>query len=134
MVLLHSLDHPGCLSTLRYSLIVVAAMLQRILHVVGSSCMIAAPVYPNWVSAIWPLELGNIFAGAERRGRLTQTRVSEFLALIGGLDIEIDDETRRVLFARRSHSPARRASPLRTPRTLNWLSAWACPSPPRIIN
>lgn len=45
------------------------------------------------VSAIWPLELGNILAGAERRGRLTPTRVSEFLALIGGLDIEIDDET-----------------------------------------
>jgi predicted nucleic acid-binding protein len=45
------------------------------------------------VPAIWPLELGNILAGAERRGRLTPTRVSEFLALIGGLDIEIDDET-----------------------------------------
>jgi predicted nucleic acid-binding protein len=47
------------------------------------------------VPAIWPLELGNILAGAERRGRLAPTRASEFLALIGGLDIdiEIDDET-----------------------------------------
>lgn len=40
------------------------------------------------VPAIWPLELGNILAGAERRGRLTPTRASEFLTLIGGLDNE----------------------------------------------
>lgn len=45
------------------------------------------------VPALWPLELGNILAATERRGRLTSTRAAEFLALIGGLDIEIDGET-----------------------------------------
>jgi predicted nucleic acid-binding protein len=45
------------------------------------------------VPALWPLELGNILAAAERRGRLTPPRVTEFLALINNLDIEIDGET-----------------------------------------
>ena len=45
------------------------------------------------VPALWPLELGNILAAAERQGRLTPPRVTEFLALINGLDIEIDGET-----------------------------------------
>jgi len=45
------------------------------------------------VPALWPLELGNILATAERRGRLTSARGAEFLGLLDGLDIEVDHET-----------------------------------------
>lgn len=43
--------------------------------------------------AIWPLELGNVLAMAERRGRITSAAIAEFLALVGDLTILIDEET-----------------------------------------
>jgi predicted nucleic acid-binding protein len=43
--------------------------------------------------AIWPLELGNVLIGAERKKRITHAEVSEFVELIQKLNIEIDSET-----------------------------------------
>jgi predicted nucleic acid-binding protein len=47
------------------------------------------------VPALWSLEMANILAAAERRGRLSAARISEFIALLEGLAIEVDDETAR---------------------------------------
>jgi predicted nucleic acid-binding protein len=45
------------------------------------------------VPAIWPLEIANVLAVAERRGRLAPADISEFIALLAGLDISVDGET-----------------------------------------
>lgn len=45
------------------------------------------------VPAIWPLEIGNVLAMAERRGRIDTTKIAEFLALVEDISIVIDDET-----------------------------------------
>jgi predicted nucleic acid-binding protein len=45
------------------------------------------------VPAIWPIELANVLANAERRGRIVSSGIAEFLALIAPLDIQVDAET-----------------------------------------
>jgi predicted nucleic acid-binding protein len=45
------------------------------------------------VPAIWPLEIANVLANAERRGRIGPDGISEFVALLAALDIAIDGET-----------------------------------------
>ena len=45
------------------------------------------------VPAIWPLEVSNILASAERRKRIDAAGIGEFLALIESLDIRVDGET-----------------------------------------
>ena len=47
---------------------------------------------PAAAPALMPLELANILALAERRRRITPARIAEFVALIGGLPIVIDDQ------------------------------------------
>jgi predicted nucleic acid-binding protein len=44
------------------------------------------------VPAWWFLELTNVLALAERKRRITSAKVAEFIALIGGFDLEIDEE------------------------------------------
>jgi predicted nucleic acid-binding protein len=45
------------------------------------------------VPAIWHLEIANVLALSERRGRITPARSSEFLSLLETLAIEVDEET-----------------------------------------
>lgn len=45
------------------------------------------------VPGIWPLEIANVLANGERRGRLAAADISEFVALLAGLDITVDEET-----------------------------------------
>ena len=45
------------------------------------------------VPALWHLELANALAVGERSKRITPARTSEFVALIGGLPIVIDEQT-----------------------------------------
>lgn len=45
-----------------------------------------------FVPAIWPLEVGNAFLAAERRGRLTQADTVQFLALLWQLPIVVEPE------------------------------------------
>ncbi len=45
------------------------------------------------VPALWPLEVGNILAHAERRQRTTPTRIEQFLEQLRALPIRVDDET-----------------------------------------
>ena len=45
------------------------------------------------VPAIWPLELANSVVIAERRGRITTTATSNFIALIEGLGVQVDPHT-----------------------------------------
>ena len=45
------------------------------------------------VPAIWHLEIANVLALSERRGRLTPANSSEFIALLETLDVVIHDET-----------------------------------------
>jgi predicted nucleic acid-binding protein len=52
------------------------------------------------VPAIWHLEIANVLALSERRGRITPARSSEFIALLESLVIVIDEETPSRAFAR----------------------------------
>ena len=45
------------------------------------------------VPAIWPLEVANILASAERRKRIDPAGIGEFLALVESLDIRVDGDT-----------------------------------------
>jgi predicted nucleic acid-binding protein len=45
------------------------------------------------VPAIWHLEIANVLALSERRGRITPANTSEFIALLETLVIVIDEET-----------------------------------------
>jgi predicted nucleic acid-binding protein len=45
------------------------------------------------VPSIWPLEVVNAFANAERRGRLQPARTGELIAEIAKLGIEVDSHT-----------------------------------------
>jgi predicted nucleic acid-binding protein len=45
------------------------------------------------VPAIWHLEIANVLALSERRGRITQAQSTEFIGLLETLDIIIDEET-----------------------------------------
>jgi predicted nucleic acid-binding protein len=45
------------------------------------------------VPALWHLELANALALGERKRRITAARIGEFVALIGGLPIVIDELT-----------------------------------------
>lgn len=42
---------------------------------------------------IWPLEIGNVLAMAERRGRIDAAQIAEFLGLVRDLPVAIDEET-----------------------------------------
>ena len=42
---------------------------------------------------IWPLEVGNILIQAQRKNRITYANISEYLALLNSLNIQIDRET-----------------------------------------
>jgi predicted nucleic acid-binding protein len=45
------------------------------------------------VPSLWHLELANALVSGERHRRITRARVNEFIALIGGLPIVIDEQT-----------------------------------------
>ena len=47
---------------------------------------------PAHVPALWAIEIGNILLGAEKRRRITQARVVEFLGILGELDIRVDPD------------------------------------------
>jgi predicted nucleic acid-binding protein len=53
-----------------------------------------------FVPAIWHLEIANVLALSERRGRITPARSSEFIALLETLDVVVDDETPPRAFGR----------------------------------
>lgn len=61
------------------------------------------------VPQLWLLEVGNVLIQAERRGRITEARITEFLALLTTLDIEADNETslragREIIALSRTHT------------------------------
>ena len=45
------------------------------------------------VPIIWHLEIANVLALSERRGRITPANSSEFIALLETLDVLVDEET-----------------------------------------
>lgn len=45
------------------------------------------------VPVLWHMEVGNILLQAQKKGRLTEARVTEFCELLESLPIEIDAET-----------------------------------------
>lgn len=45
------------------------------------------------VPSHWPLEVANVLAVCERRGRVTAARIAEFLSFLGSLPIAVDDRT-----------------------------------------
>ena len=45
------------------------------------------------VPSLWHLELANALALGERKKRITPARTAEFIALVGGLPIVIDEQT-----------------------------------------
>jgi predicted nucleic acid-binding protein len=47
---------------------------------------------PAHVPSLWYLEIGNILLGAERRKRITQARSTEFVGILGELDIQVDPD------------------------------------------
>ncbi len=47
---------------------------------------------------LWPLEVANVLAMSERRGRVTSARITHFVTMLGNLPIAIDDETAKQAF------------------------------------
>lgn len=45
------------------------------------------------VPAVWFAEIGNVLLAAERRGRVASADVSEYLALLGALDMDVDADS-----------------------------------------
>jgi predicted nucleic acid-binding protein len=45
------------------------------------------------VPAIWHLEIANVLALSERRGRITSAKSGEFIGLLGTLGVVVDEET-----------------------------------------
>ena len=45
-----------------------------------------------WVPGWWFVELTNVLAVAERKGRIKRDKTAEFIALVEGFDLETDDE------------------------------------------
>lgn len=52
------------------------------------------------VPSVWPLEIANTLAMAERRGRIARTDATEFVALLGSLAVVVDGETTHQAFGR----------------------------------
>ena len=50
------------------------------------------------VPAHWPLEVGNVLAMAEKRKRISVADSTEFVRLLGALDIQVDEETSARVF------------------------------------
>ncbi len=50
------------------------------------------------VPSIWLLEVTNVLSMAEKRGRITMADSSEFLSLLGSLQMEIDAESLKRVF------------------------------------
>lgn len=46
-----------------------------------------------FVPSLWPLEVTNSLLVGERRGRLTQAKVAQFVAVLESLAIYVDDQT-----------------------------------------
>src|SRR5437763_10271120 len=53
----------------------------------------ALPDARAFVPSLWPLEVGNALLVGERRGRITEARVTQFLALLQTQSITLDEET-----------------------------------------
>jgi predicted nucleic acid-binding protein len=47
------------------------------------------------VPSIWPVEVANVLAVTERRGRVSESRIAYFLKRLEGLPIRIDTQTAR---------------------------------------
>lgn len=45
------------------------------------------------VPSIWPLEVANVLAISERKGRTNQAKITQFLQLLGDLPITVDAKT-----------------------------------------
>lgn len=52
------------------------------------------------VPTLWPIEVSNVLALAERRGRITFAESAQLIALLGTLDISIDTEAPSLAFTR----------------------------------
>jgi predicted nucleic acid-binding protein len=66
-----------------------------ILSVLEDEVNEAAAIVPN----LWPLEVLNALIIAERRNRITYDEAQEFLAVIHGLDIEVEHATSDLAFS-----------------------------------
>lgn len=53
-----------------------------------------------WVPALWHLELGNVLLGAQRKGRIDQAGIEQFLSALDVYDIEVDPETMAVAWSK----------------------------------
>ena len=50
------------------------------------------------VPSLWPLEVANVLATCERRGRITSAEIAQFLQMLGNLPIIVDSETAKRAF------------------------------------
>jgi predicted nucleic acid-binding protein len=53
-----------------------------------------------WVPALWPLEVANILAISERRGRVTLAETEQFLSILESLPIRVEPVDRNIVFDR----------------------------------
>ena len=51
------------------------------------------------VPALWFLEIANVLAVAERRRRIRPAEAAEFIAVVECLDLEVDDQSPRLIFS-----------------------------------
>ena len=55
--------------------------------------LVSLPTQEAVAPSHWPLEVANVLAACERRGRVTAARIAEVLGFLDGLPIVIDDQT-----------------------------------------
>jgi len=55
---------------------------------------------PALVPNLWHLEIANVLALAERRRRITAADIAEYLALLGDLELRVDETTSAHAFGR----------------------------------
>jgi predicted nucleic acid-binding protein len=68
-------------------------------HPYGQAALDALATAEAVVPCVWPLEVSNALLIAERRKRVTLNRVTEFLADIGALAIQVDHAQRSVVWS-----------------------------------
>jgi len=71
---------------------------------------------PAMVPGLWPLEVANALLVGERRKRITEAKVTQFLTLLQSLPITVDEETALRAWQDITMLP-----------TWSWRFAWACP-------
>lgn len=66
----------------------------------ADAVMLSLQQQEAWFPALWPLEIANILAISERRGRVTLAETVQFISLLGNLPIRVEPIDEKIVFGR----------------------------------